>query len=189
MSSSAPRGYTRRRKDPRTFRQILWAGPRDVTVRPTRTETRPLTAAGSDLGLKSRAPAAGLRPHSVAGWSPNRALSAKLASKLRLSRADNSGMSAQHIDCNGRSWTMCLLLRICERARSDGKTRGLMCTPGEAKLGARVGRPALRGQATDLLSSRSACAMIGSLSPGDLARRDDYGRHRGGRGNPAGTDH
>ena len=26
-------GYTRREKDPRTLRQILWAGPRDVTVR------------------------------------------------------------------------------------------------------------------------------------------------------------
>ena len=34
------------------------------------------------------------------------------AAGQRLSRTDNSGMSAQHTDRNGRSWTMCLLLRI-----------------------------------------------------------------------------
>jgi hypothetical protein len=28
---------------------------------------------------------------------------------------DNYGISAQRMDRNGRSWTMCLLLRICEK--------------------------------------------------------------------------
>jgi hypothetical protein len=47
------------------------------------------------------------------------------AAGQRLSRTDNSGMPAQHTDRDGRSWTMCPLLRIrwsgcCERFhRSD----------------------------------------------------------------------
>ena len=60
----------------------LKARPRDATVRPIRTETRRLTAAGSDLGLKPRASATGLRQHRAVGRGRNQALPAKLASKL-----------------------------------------------------------------------------------------------------------
>jgi uncharacterized protein YrrD len=39
------------------------------------------------------------------------------AAGQRLSRSGNAGMSAQHTDRNGRSWTMCLLLRIKRSGR------------------------------------------------------------------------
>jgi hypothetical protein len=37
---------------------------------------------------------------------------AKPLDKARPPSADSCGMSAQRSDCNGRSWTMCPLLRI-----------------------------------------------------------------------------
>jgi hypothetical protein len=49
---------------------------------PRGTETRRLTAVGSDLGLKPRASATGLRQHRAVGRGRNQALPAKLASKL-----------------------------------------------------------------------------------------------------------
>jgi uncharacterized protein (UPF0548 family) len=67
---------------------------------------------------------------------------------LKTTHLDNSGISAQPTTGDGRSWTSCPLLRICEcaprastcplRARSAGQRRELAVTPGQPGTPARL---------------------------------------------------
>jgi len=71
------------------------------------------------------------------------------AAGQRLSRADNSGMSAQHTDCDGRSWTMCLLLRIRRLGVRAAFFEVITSARQSTNLGERIG-----GSCADILGQR-----------------------------------